>query len=59
MIKEEIIKILSEFPLFHELNNHEIGEIASISITREWNKGSHVFFKMNQSKTFILFLKVK
>lgn len=45
MIKEEIIKILSEFPLFHELNNHEIGEIASISITREWNKGSHVFFQ--------------
>lgn len=55
MSKEEINEILSGLPLFSELNDLEINHIASISILREWNKGSHVFFKMNQLKMGILF----
>lgn len=31
--------------MFSELNDHEIDHIARISLLREWNKGSHVFFQ--------------
>lgn len=42
---EEVIKVLSEFTLFKELNNYELGKISDIAITREWKKQSHIFYK--------------
>lgn len=42
---EEIKKVLSEFTLFRDLDNYELGKIADISITREWKKQSHVFLQ--------------
>jgi CRP/FNR family transcriptional regulator, cyclic AMP receptor protein len=45
MNKEQIKNVLSEFSLFRELSEHEIYKIVDISISREWNKGSHVFLQ--------------
>ncbi|MCQ6273922.1 Crp/Fnr family transcriptional regulator [Bacillus sp. V3B] len=45
MNKEQIKDVLSEFSLFRELSEHEIYKIVDISISREWNKGSHVFLQ--------------
>ncbi|MEW9049871.1 MAG: Crp/Fnr family transcriptional regulator [Neobacillus sp.] len=45
MRMEEIKKVLSEFTLFRDLDNYELGKIADISITREWKKQSHVFLQ--------------
>ena len=45
MKKEQIKDVLSEFSLFRELCEHEIYKIVDISISREWNKGSHVFLQ--------------
>lgn len=61
MIKERIKNVLSEFSLFHELNDHEIDKIVDISISREWNKGSHVFLQDESLKNvyFIYEGKVK
>jgi CRP/FNR family transcriptional regulator, cyclic AMP receptor protein len=42
---EEVIKVLSEFTLFKELNNYELGKISDIAITREWKKQSHIFLQ--------------
>jgi CRP/FNR family transcriptional regulator, cyclic AMP receptor protein len=42
---EEIKKVLSEFTLFREMNDYELGKIADISIAREWKKQSHVFLQ--------------
>jgi CRP/FNR family transcriptional regulator, cyclic AMP receptor protein len=42
---EEIKKVLSEFALFREMNDYELGKIADISIAREWKKQSHVFLQ--------------
>ena len=45
MNKEQIKDVLSEFSLFRNLSEHEIYKIVDISISREWNKGSHVFLQ--------------
>lgn len=45
MNKEQIEMVLSEFSLFRELDKPEIDKIVEISISREWNKGSHVFLQ--------------
>lgn len=45
MNKEQIKEVLSEFSLFRELSDEEIYKIVEISISREWNKGSHVFLQ--------------
>lgn len=45
MNKEQIKDVLSEFSLFRNLSEHEIYQIVDISISREWNKGSHVFLQ--------------
>lgn len=45
MNKEQIKNVLSEFSLFRELSEHEIYKIVDISISREWNKGGHVFLQ--------------
>lgn len=42
---EEIKKVLSEFSLFRELNDHELHKVTEISIAREWKKHSHVFLQ--------------
>lgn len=42
---EEIKKVLSEFTLFRDLTDYELGKIADIAITREWKKQSHVFLQ--------------
>lgn len=45
MNKEQIKDVLSEFSLFRSLSESEIYTIVDISISREWNKGSHVFLQ--------------
>jgi CRP/FNR family transcriptional regulator, cyclic AMP receptor protein len=45
MNRELIKDVLSEFSLFSGLNEQEIYQIVDISISREWNKGSHVFLQ--------------
>ncbi|KAA9026087.1 Crp/Fnr family transcriptional regulator [Niallia endozanthoxylica] len=45
MNKEQIEKVLSDFNLFRDLDKQEIDKIVEISISREWNKGSHVFLQ--------------
>jgi CRP/FNR family transcriptional regulator, cyclic AMP receptor protein len=45
MRMEDIKKVLSEFTLFRDLDNYELGKIADISITREWKKQTHVFLQ--------------
>jgi CRP/FNR family transcriptional regulator, cyclic AMP receptor protein len=45
MNKEQIKNVLSEFSLFRELSEHEIYKIVDISISREWNKASHIFLQ--------------
>lgn len=42
---DEIKKILSEFTLFRDLTDYELGKVADIAITREWKKQSHVFLQ--------------
>jgi len=42
---EEIKKVLSDFTLFKDLNDYELGKIADISISRVWKKNSHVFLQ--------------
>lgn len=45
MKNEEIKKVLSEFSLFRSLDEFELKKIVEISISREWNRGSHVFMQ--------------
>ncbi|WP_428908895.1 Crp/Fnr family transcriptional regulator [Niallia sp. Krafla_26] len=45
MDKVQIKEVLSEFSLFRSLSDYEIYKIVDISISREWNKGSHVFLQ--------------
>src|SRR3954447_8160354 len=45
MNKEQIKDVLAKFSLFHGLSEQEIYKIVDISISREWNKGSHVFLQ--------------
>lgn len=45
MKKEQIKDVLSEFSLFRELDENEIYKIVDVSISRKWNKGSHVFLQ--------------
>ncbi|WP_338470050.1 Crp/Fnr family transcriptional regulator [Niallia sp. XMNu-256] len=45
MNNEQIKNVLSEFSLFRNLSDDEIYKIVDISISREWNKGSHVFLQ--------------
>jgi CRP/FNR family transcriptional regulator, cyclic AMP receptor protein len=42
---DDIKKVLSEFTLFRDLTDYELGKIADIAITREWKKQSHVFLQ--------------
>lgn len=42
---ENIKKVLSEFTLFRDLTDYELGKVADITITREWKKQSHVFLQ--------------
>lgn len=42
---EDIQKLLIQFPLFRHLDEREITKILEISISREWKKGSHIFFQ--------------
>lgn len=41
----EIKGVLSEFSLFRNLDENELQKIVDISISREWNRGSHVFMQ--------------
>ncbi|WP_409270435.1 Crp/Fnr family transcriptional regulator [Neobacillus sp. SCS-31] len=43
MKAETIKKVLSWFPIFRELEEHELDKIAEISLSREFSKGTHVF----------------
>src|SRR3954454_5644620 len=45
MNKEQIKDVLAKFSLFQGLSEQEIYKIVDISISREWNKGSHVFLQ--------------
>ena len=45
MNKEQIKDVLAKFSLFRGLSEQEIYKIVDISISREWNKGSHVFLQ--------------
>lgn len=45
MNEKEIKTVLSKFSLFRDLTDHELAEIVKISISRVWNKGSHVFMQ--------------
>lgn len=45
MKSEDIEKLLVNFPIFRQLDEKEIAKILEISITREWKKGSHIFFQ--------------
>ncbi|UQD52511.1 Crp/Fnr family transcriptional regulator [Bacillus methanolicus] len=45
MKNEDITNALSAFDLFKELNDQELGKIVSVSFSREWKKGSHVFMQ--------------
>ena len=45
MNKEQIKDVLAKFSLFRDLSEQEIYKIVDISISREWNKGSHVFLQ--------------
>lgn len=42
---EQIKEVLSKFPLFRGLEEHELTEIINISISREWKKGTHIFLQ--------------
>lgn len=42
---DDVKKVLSEFTLFRDLTDYELGKIADIAITREWKKQSHVFLQ--------------
>ena len=53
---EEVIKVLSEFTLFKELNNYELGKISDIAITREWKKQSHIFLQGDPLRKCLLYL---
>ncbi|MEH7418241.1 Crp/Fnr family transcriptional regulator [Neobacillus drentensis] len=58
---EDIKRVLSNFTLFHELNNFELTKIANISIAREWKRHSHVFLQGDplESVYFIFDGKIK
>jgi CRP/FNR family transcriptional regulator, cyclic AMP receptor protein len=43
--KQQLKTFLSNYALFRDLDDMEIEKIADISITREWNKNSHVFMQ--------------
>ncbi|WP_316569829.1 Crp/Fnr family transcriptional regulator [Neobacillus sp. YIM B06451] len=45
MKAETIKKVLSWFPIFRELEDHELDKIAEISLSREFSKGTHVFMQ--------------
>ncbi len=45
MNKEQIKNVLAKFSLFRGLSEQEMYKIVDISISREWNKGSHVFLQ--------------
>lgn len=45
MKNDDIEKLLINFPIFRQLDDKEIAKILEISITREWKKGSHIFFQ--------------
>jgi CRP/FNR family transcriptional regulator, cyclic AMP receptor protein len=45
MNNEEITNALSAFDLFRELDDREIEKIVSVSLSREWIKGSLVFMQ--------------
>lgn len=38
-------KVLSDFALFRSLDEYELQKIVDISISRDWNRGSHVFMQ--------------
>lgn len=45
-LKAEAIKeVLSWFPIFRELEGHELDKIAAISLSKEFSKGAHVFMQ--------------
>ncbi|WP_210367796.1 Crp/Fnr family transcriptional regulator [Bacillus sp. REN3] len=45
MNKKEIKNVLSKFTLFRGLDDRELDKILEISISRKWNKNSHVFLQ--------------
>ncbi|MGX6442527.1 Crp/Fnr family transcriptional regulator [Neobacillus sp. K501] len=45
MRNDDVKKVLSEFTLFRDLTDYELGKVADIAITREWKKQSHVFLQ--------------
>lgn len=45
MKKKEIKRILANFSLFRDLDDHELDKIVEISISREWKKNSHIFMQ--------------
>lgn len=45
MDKQERKNILAKFSLFRDLEDHELDKIVDISISRKWNKNSHIFMQ--------------
>ncbi|RDU36390.1 Crp/Fnr family transcriptional regulator [Neobacillus piezotolerans] len=45
MKAEAIKEVLSWFTIFRELEGHELDKIAEISLSREFDKGTHVFMQ--------------
>ncbi|WLR56589.1 Crp/Fnr family transcriptional regulator [Mesobacillus subterraneus] len=45
MDKIEIKSILARFSLFRDLDDYELEKIVDISISREWQKNSHIFMQ--------------
>jgi CRP/FNR family transcriptional regulator, cyclic AMP receptor protein len=45
MRQDQIKKVLSNFMLFRDLNEHEIDKIVQISLSRTWKKNSYIFLQ--------------
>ncbi|CEG27608.1 Crp/Fnr family transcriptional regulator [Bacillus sp. B-jedd] len=54
-----IQELLSRFTIFKELDKYEIEKIADISLTREFDKGSHVFMQGDPLKNVYFVYKGK